>query len=87
MVAEEVAQANPVRVGGAVADGGEFGPGDQAGALAVLVADDQPPVRAAAMTDSATSTLMSSRTCGPAASTTSAGVLCTGPAFAGRGCV
>jgi hypothetical protein len=41
-VVEDVAQADTVRVVGAVTDGGEFGAGDQAGALAVLVTDDQP---------------------------------------------
>ncbi|MDQ0790034.1 hypothetical protein QFZ64_005531 [Streptomyces sp. B3I8] len=41
VVAEDVAQADTVRIVAAVTDGGEFGMGDQAGALAVLVADDQ----------------------------------------------
>jgi hypothetical protein len=41
VVAEDVAQADTVREVGAVTDGGEFGMGDQAGALAVLIADDQ----------------------------------------------
>lgn len=88
MVAEDVAQADTVRVSGAVTNGGQFGLGDQAGALAVLVADDQPGrVEAAAMTASATSTLMSSQTCGPAASMTSTTVLCTGVAPSGRPCI
>jgi hypothetical protein len=40
-VAEDVAQLDLVRVGGAVTDGGELGLGNQVGAQAVVVADEQ----------------------------------------------
>jgi len=69
---------------GAATDGGEFDVGDQAGALAVLVADDQPDCAGSDMTAGATSTLMSSRTCGPAASVASTAVPCAGSASTGR---
>jgi hypothetical protein len=39
------------------------------------------------MTDRATSTVMSSQTCGPAASMASTTVLFAGAALAGRGCI
>jgi hypothetical protein len=87
VVAEDVTQADAVRVGGAVVDGGEFGLGDQAGAWPPRPQTTSRPVRAAAMADSVTSTLMPSQTCGRATSMTSTTVWCTGLALAGRGCI